>query len=408
MNLENIANRLPFQVTPSRLTAIIFVAIAIIYTGWLAYVIRADRPLDFYVYYLAAEATARDQNPYTITLEAWNDLAADLSITNYTSPYRYPPHTAAWLTLLRPLGPQGVMILWVGLNALAMIGGAWLMGKTIGDQWWIPITLLFFFLFVPPLATLLAGQVNGLLFFTLVLAFWAIKQERAAWLGISLALGTILKVVPFALVLYLFWRRQWRAGIIAIGAIAILTVLSLPLMNGQYLLDYIQNSVQLGRPDVVYVSGSNQTISATLGRIFPNNLQIALQGGRWLGLLIVLVTAALCWASDSEQKWMPIEFALIVAALHLIAPFTWYHQLILILISFIVLLYYYIQTKNQVGIGVLLTLYVLTILHGLIWHNLPPLLLSFPFLLTLTLWVGLALVLIRHKTFPFQARAKSS
>ena len=80
-----------FSRTRGRLAAawlrwLLVAGLVLLYAGWIGYVIVADRPLDFYVYYMAAEAVARGESPYTIADEAWDELAADLGITNYTAP----------------------------------------------------------------------------------------------------------------------------------------------------------------------------------------------------------------------------------------------------------------------------------------------------------------------------------
>jgi len=374
-------------------------ALVVLYAGWLTYVITTDRPLDFYVYYMAAETIARGDSPYTISDPAWDALASDLGITNYTRPYRYPPYTAALLTLFRPLGPRGTMVVWVIANATAMIGGAWLLGRALGGGWWLPASLAALLLFVPPLATLMAGQVNGLLFLCLALALWSLTRQREGWLGVGLALGTALKVIPLALVLYLFWRRRWRAGLIAAGVLLALTLACLPVVGWESLADYGRNAIFLGRPDVVYTSPTNQTITAALGRAVPAAPTLVLAGGRWLGLLLVVMTAVLCWPVGDAVRWMPLEFGLIVAALQLIPPFTWYHQLVLLLIPLLVVAERLWAARQWGWLGLLATLFALTDLHGLAWHHLAgwPWLTSFPFLLGLTLWGMLAWLVVRRK-----------
>jgi hypothetical protein len=380
-------------------TILLLVVLGLLYSGWLTYVIAADRPLDFYVYYMAAELVAREQNPYTISDPDWDTLAADLGITNYTRPYRYPPYTALSLLLIRPLGPQRAMVVWVTANALAMVVGAWLIGKALGGGWWIPISLTTLLFFVPPLATLLAGQINGLLFLCLALALWAISRGRAGWLGISLAAGTVLKVIPLALILYLFWRRQWQAALIAVVVLLGLTLLVFLIVGGEVLLDYAQKAIFLGRPDRVYSTPTNQTITAVLGRAFPATTSLALLGGRWLGLLLIIVTAILCWPVGDSAKLMLLEFALIVAALQLIPPFTWYHQLVLLHLCLLVAMRFLWTARRWWWLAILIVLYSLANLHGLIWQYIEDwtLLTSFPFLFGLTLWVTLAYLIIEKK-----------
>lgn len=386
------------RASPRRLAVWVLVLLALLYAGWLAYVIAADRPLDFYVYYMAAETFARGGSAYSISDAEWDALASDLGITNYTRPYRYPPHVAALLTLFRPLGPRSTMVLWVIANAAAMVAGAWLLGRALGG-WWPAISLAGLALFVPPLATLLAGQINGLLFFSLAWALWGLVYRRDSALGVGLALGAALKVIPLALVLYLFWRRRWRAGLIAAGALLILTLACVPAVGWQGLTDYAQSAVFLGRPDTVYVVPTNQTFTAVLGRVFSATSDLALSGGRWLGVLMVIATVALCWPRGDTARTMPLEFGLIVAALQLIPPFTWYHQLVLLLLPMLIAAEHLWAKRRWGELGLLAGLFVLTDLHGLAWHYVErePWLTLFPFLLGLALWGMLAVSIVQGK-----------
>ena len=386
------------RASPRQLAVWVLVLLVLLYAGWLTYVIAADRPLDFYVYYMAAETFARGGSAYSISDAEWDALASNLGITNYTRPYRYPPHVAALLTLFRPLGPRGAMVVWVIANAAAMIAGAWLLGQAWGG-WWPAISLAGLGLFVPPLATLLAGQVNGLLFFSLAWALWGLVHRRDGALGVGLALGAALKVIPLALVLYLFWRRRWRAGLIAAGVLVILTLACVPVVGWQSLIDYAQSAVFLGRPDTVYVVPTNQTFTAVLGRAISPTSDMVLSSARWLGLLMVITTVALCWPMGDTARTMPLEFGLIVAALQLIPPFTWYHQLVLLLLPTLIVVERLWAEQRWCGLGGLAVLFFLTDLHGLGWHYVEewPWATSFPFLFGIALWGLAAWLLLREK-----------
>jgi len=368
---------------------LLLAGLLVLYAGWIGYVIVADRPLDFYVYYMAAEAAARGESPYTISDEAWDALASDLRITNYTRPYRYPPYTAAMLTLFRPLGARRTMVIWVVANGAAMIGGAWLLGLALGGGRWLRLSLIGLGLFAAPLATLLAGQINGLLFLCLALAIWAAAKRRAGWLGASLALGTVLKVIPLALVLYLFWRRQWRAGLIAIGVLVALTIAAALVVGTSDFALYVQKAIFLANPDGIHRGSVNQTITAVLGRAFPDASSAVLTASRWLALGLIAVTAALCWPAGGTSKLMSLEIGLIVAALQIIPPFTWYHQLVLLLIPLLVAARWLWDGRRWPWLALLVGLFILTTLHGLTWHYLVdlPWLTSFPFVLGLVLWM---------------------
>src|SRR5688572_29084593 len=110
------------------LTAIAVGVLFIAYSGWVAYVYRFDRALDFYVYYIAGHLMSVGRDAYTIAPPDWVETAGHLEIANFTLPYRYPPHTAAMVALLQPLGPHRAMLVWGGANSVAMVAGALLVG----------------------------------------------------------------------------------------------------------------------------------------------------------------------------------------------------------------------------------------------------------------------------------------
>ena len=394
-----LTERLHYLLDARWIRWVLVAGLIILYTGWLGYVILADRPLDFYVYYMAAESMARGQSPYTITDEEWDALASDLGITNYTRPYRYPPYTAALLTLFRPLGPRATMVVWVVANGAAMIGGAWLMGQALGGGRWLTVSLIALGFFVPPLATLLAGQVNGLLFLCLAFALWGTATKRTEWLGVGLALGTALKVIPVALIAYLFWRRQWRAAVVAAAAFLAVTLLAVAIAGPTDFTLYLERAIFLANPDHVYVTPTNQTITALLGRAFPGAHSGVLAGARWLAVLVIGATAVACWPAGDPSDWMVLEIGFIIAALQLIPPFTWYHQLVLLLIPFVVATKWLWERRRLAGVGVFVGLFGLTTIHGLAWHYIAaqPWLASFPFILGLTLWVALGWAIVSGK-----------
>ncbi len=391
---------------PRRVALWLTAGLAVLYAGWLTYVIRADRPLDFYVYYLAAETFARGGNAYSVPDSVWDGTAAELGISNYTRPYRYPPHLAALLTLTRPLGPRRTMIVWVIASAAAMIGGGWLLGLSLGGGWWLPASLASLLLFVAPLATLLTGQVNGFVFFCLALAFWGLTARRTGSLAIGLAVGAALKVTPMALVLYLFWRRQWRAGLIALIVLLGLTLACVPAVGWDSMLAYGRDAIFLSKPDtnILFDAPTNQTITGTLVRLLPGLPTEAMAVGGWLSLLLALITIVLCYPRRGSAQLMPLEFGLVQVTLHLIPPFSWYHQLVLLLVPLLIVTRQLWNQRLWVWLGVLAGLYTLADLHGIAWHALQgwPWLTISPFLLEVTLWATLAWLIARRRTASVQ------
>ena len=379
-----------------RVTWLLMGALLLVYGGWIAYVIAADRPLDANVYLIAAEIIARGGDPYTITTAQWDATAGQMGITNFVRPYRYPPHTALLLLPLLGLPPRGAALIWVTASALGMVAGAWFLARLFPQPYSRPLALLLLLLLVPPLTTLLAGQVNGLLYLCTALGLVWLAAEQRLRAGLMLAAGALLKVLPLALILYLFWRKQWRTGLIAMAMLLLLILLAIPLTGWDGMVSYFRLGVLLGEPGTISPEPTNQTFTAFLGRTFTGvEASQLLMLGRLLSLAMVAATAALCLPIGDFQEYLIREYALIVTALHMIAPFTWYHQLVMLHLPLFVVAMLMVA-KRQVGrlIG-LFAIVALVDIHGLFWHQITAVIdngwwMSSPLLLMLCLWGYLA------------------
>jgi hypothetical protein len=392
-----------WQIWFSRLTRLSLIGLILIYSGWLTYAISADRPLDFYVYYLAAEIFATGGDAYTISKESWNTIAAELGITNFAYPYRYPPLTATLILPLRAIGPQGAAAIWVAASAIAMIAGGWLLARLYPSPYSRFLSLFLLLIMVAPLVTLDTGQVNGLLYLCLVLGLIWLIQDRPCAAAIALAVGALLKVLPLALILYLFWRKQWRLGALAMAALFLLFFAAIPLVGWENCLSYLQHAVSRGEPNFLIVRSANQTISALLGRLFTErDPELVLWWARWLALAVTGATALACVPIGRFKEYVVAEYALIVAALQMIAPFTWYHQLLLLHIPLFVVCARAVQSQHWRRLVLWFGLLTLFDVHGMFWHQVEDTFgkgwwMSAPLLVTFSLWVALAIQIVQRK-----------
>ncbi len=407
----NLTDRLSALVQAAWLRWLLVVALVVLYTGWIGYVVSRDKPLDFYVYYMAAGAFQRGQNAYEISNAAWDDLAAEMGVTNYTRPYRYPPLTAALVAPLTLLPPRLAATFWLALSAVAAIAAAWWLALALDTPYRWVLALGGLLLFIPSLTTLHAGQVNLLLLASLTLSLWAFARHKPTWLGIGLGVGTSLKVIPLALVGYLLWRQRWRALLSAVLVIVALLLVAVPLVGWEGLVSYGHKAVLLGEPGRLFPQPTNQTFSGFFARLLvkhsggwalADDPALAHRLSLLCGLILIIATVAICWPIGNVRHFFSLEFALIVTALQLIPPFTWYHQLVLLLIPFAILAR---EAWHEPGcrwmLAPLALAYVVTDVHGLLWHHLKGLTLlqSTPFYATLMLWGLLAGLIVRRKRF---------
>ena len=399
-----------------RMCWLLLLALVLLYMGWIGYVVSRDKPLDFYVYYIAAYGFAKGEDIYSaigpVGKLVWDRLAAELGITNYTLPYRYPPLAALLVWPLTFLPFQWAGLVWSVASGGAFIGSAWLMGKTGRASWGVNLAMALLLFFVPPLTTMHAGQVNGFVLLALALPLYAFAQRRPSWMGIGVAAGTLLKLVPLAHLAYLGWRRQWRAALIGLLALVLLFCLTIPLIGWQGVQAYAHNFFALGEAGNVFPGGSSQSLTSFFGRFLSpqgadgqltGNPQLAQRLGLIVSLALALATVVLCWPTGKLSNLFALEYALVTVTVNLITPFVWYHQLVLLLIPFFVLARCALMVPSLRWMLIPLAVgYVLTDLHGLIWHHLElwPLLASTPFYTMLMLWGLLAWLIFRAKRSP--------
>ena len=375
----------------------------LLYAVWGASVLVRNKQADFNLYYMAAYGFAHGEDIYGANDRLWAELAGKTGITNYAPPYRYPPLTALLVWPLIFLSPAIAAALWLAATAAACIASAWLLGRSLGSHRGMAISLTLALGYVPILTTMNVGQVNGFVLLCLSLSLWGLSRRSSFPVpGLGAAAGAMLKLVPFAHLLYLGWSRRWREFAFGLLALVALFSLALPLIGLNGLESYFRHFLSLGEAGSLVPIGSNQALngffSRTLsGRIDPESIRALALGSAGL---FVLATVALCWPAGDRKKTTILEFSLITVAINLITPYAWYHQFVLLLIPFVVLTDRAASSpRDRWMLAPLALAYIATDLHGLAWHSFEgkPLLSSMPLFAALTLWGFLASAIIREK-----------
>src|SRR6185437_10186175 len=81
--------------------------------------------------------------------------------------------------------------------------------------------------FAPAVQTLIIGQINFLVLLPLALIPELSRRGHERWVGVMVALATMLKFTPAILILYLVLRRRWQAALAAVVALVALTLVSI-------------------------------------------------------------------------------------------------------------------------------------------------------------------------------------
>jgi hypothetical protein len=400
---------------PRRLTIALVATLAILYIGWIGYVISRDKPIDFYLYYVAAYGFSHGKDIYGMgndyageNYAQWVALAKEAHVPDFAPPYRYPPLVAVLVWPLTLISPRGAALIWLVATAISFVAAAWLLGRSTRTRYGVPLALGLLLFFVPPLTTLHAGQINGLVLLALAFALYASTQGRPIWLGIGTGVAAMLKLVPVAHLTYLGWRGQWKATLTGLLVIVLLFCLATPLIGGTGLISYVRNFFSLGQPNNFFPIGANQSINGFIARLLltggGEHLSNSMQLAQWLWraalLALVVATVALCWPGGDLSRLFELEFALITTVINLLTPYAWYHQAALLLVPFFVLVWRALtQPLLRWMLVPLLVGYLATDMHGLAWHYLEPypLLVSMPFYTMLMLWGLLAWLIVRER-----------
>jgi hypothetical protein len=299
---------------------------------------------DFWVYARAAAAIAHGADPYsgsTVT-----------SIASNTS-YIYPP-LLAWL--VQPL-------VTLDLTTQALVGFAALqicffaaivvMTRALRAGWQLAalVTLAGITSYWVR-RDLFEGQVDLVILALVAIWFWAWVRGGRWWVGVALAFGAALKVIPGVLILLPVARRRWKmvAGFVAAGGVLFVALFSLNLEYATRVLPYLPGVV--GNPE-------SQSPASTLLRLFePNTLYGQADSlGAWFHVLIVAITAVFvvvtAWrlrAQAIDHESACVEAAAAVALLPLLTPVTWGHHLVVEMIPLYVLAWVAIR-RRQAWLG---------------------------------------------------------
>src|SRR4051794_18467944 len=167
---------------------------------WLPLSVLNRYEADFHHYYNAAAQVLAGLSPYSARGFDYPPLTPLIVVPVAWLPY--PQARVVWLLVnwlcLTAAGGLLVRILGGDRGALLTVAALWALSGTVAEN-------------------LVLGQVNPLLLFLLVLAWWGISRNRGSVAAVAIGLATALKLWPGVLLLALapHWRRV--AGGLAAG-----------------------------------------------------------------------------------------------------------------------------------------------------------------------------------------------
>ena len=388
----------------------LFAALVLAYAGAITHLwVRGIADLfDFNAYYVSSYGFVHGEDVYdmgneysTTNLPRWEKLGKEAGVDPFTRPYLYPPLTAQLIAFLLPFQNFMAGMIWIILTAVAFVIAAWWLGKLWTQPEGASIVYLLMLGFAPTFITIRQGQVNGFLLLALVVGLVGLTRRNHVVAGIGLAFAVHLKFIPLVLCLYLLWRKQWRAAIVAAVAVVAILLTVVPMFGLETLESYAKNFspiVQFGR---FFTKSANQGISGFWARMLLPFFEPDTVYRVYLGSVIVVVatTIAVCWPMRRLPAFWRYEYAFIICALLIIPPYTWFHMLALMMIPLVVVVEYLWRNQRWQLLGLVMALYLVADIHSVFYRHITinPWLASFPFALLMLLWGFLGWLIVQER-----------
>lgn len=331
---------------------LVLLALVALVLWWGVGVFRITNNHDFDVLYRAAERLRAGENIYVESAafrEALESGQFNMSDDSIRWPYSNPPLLAILAVPLTYLPYPAAATLWTWLNVAMLLGACGAVLAAIGRLDWAGavVALVLLYGYYPATVCLRLGQVEILLFLLIALSFLALKRGREAWAGVALGVATAIKFFPGALILFLAWKRKWKAAAWGLGVAAV-------ALGASVLIAGPANFAAYTEAWSVYAGGAfsafplNQSLNGFFSRLFrPNVFWPTLRGlelpglatGLWLGSAAAL-GATLAWFTrrpvDARALRFDVEFSAAIAVLLLAQPHSQVYAFVWLLLPLIV------------------------------------------------------------------------
>lgn len=339
---------------------------------------HSHKQKDFPAYFIAHKIAQKKENIYNIQLVKREAENWKIRFTEWRANL-YPPPFSVLISHLKMHDIYKSQVAFIYLKLLILLVFATLLplfltknlykGKKENTKY---LTLFFsglIFFFCSQMNAVEAdfkdGQVNTLILFLLIIPVFAIGRYASIFIGISISLGSVIKISPIFLTIYYFLKKRYTviAVIFISGFFFFLWSLyhfgfyiNKEYLDKVFIPFFINNSVPVLNWELSH--SMNQSIKGLFFRLFVSNYDDPLSGtvilfyAPWLAKILVFlvnfILAYFCvnltWKSSKKQgdKWLQyLSYSLYIATMPLISPLTWFHHLVVLLIPIVFILFYF-------------------------------------------------------------------
>jgi hypothetical protein len=346
---------------------LVFLALAatlqLTYSIWFAF--QRQGP-DFWILFKGAREWARGGSMYNLV---------DITTNHFGHVFKVPPFYG--MLFLPWVFQDGERILWfhrmlnVVLLAVAII--CWL--RMWGIHLWslVAAGTLVLISFRPFADTIAYGQIDLTLLLLLVLALWALRNERDLLAGMLVALGTLLKIYPILLLAFFVVKLRWRALAGFALAMLICNGLAIGIVGWEMHRTYLFEVLPRIGGTTAWIE--NQTISGFLARLVSSPTDSGIFPDRMLGLVGLGIGALLgglaCLLSLAPAAHRSTTFALqygqFLLLMVLVVPAAWMHYETLLFVPYAALLLHFRERNLSLGTASALALSFALVAYGNQW-----------------------------------------
>jgi alpha-1,2-mannosyltransferase len=276
-----------------------------------------------------------------------------------TYPYLYPPPSLFLFYPLSLLSFAQAKVAFFGLNTLLLALLAWIIPLRLcrlspsRNLWMLIFCLGMTMLFGPMAQTVGNGQVNLLVLSCLVL-FWDLARTgRNYSSAFFLALAIILKTYPVVLLPMLLLSGRGRVALLTVLFLVLALASSILLLPENLWEDWLLKVAPSGsytrEPEGLFAPSTigNQSINGLFSRLFTaeewsSPIKIDPPVGAWLATLsaglLVFLTIFATFLTRKDANALDKSMLISLPCIYLIAPFSWFHHLVYVLPTLIMLL----------------------------------------------------------------------
>lgn len=334
-----------------------------------------QRLIDLFVRYVAANVLQQGGDIYSFSqLRAMADRIGGVrygsAFSNLLLGYTHPPSDTFFE--LRYVSFAYPVAKWIFLGEMTLLYAACaiLVWKTLRPMaphmvHWAFIVILFG-LWAPTGASLGLGQSDIWIFSLMLVAFWAFTRKRDMVAGVAIGIASLTKLTPALLLVYWAWKREWRVVFYALATMAVVLVVSLPVIEVNRWIEYATQIFPALSTGTAYAQ--NQSLPGLISRLMLEPKYAAgLQSAPSEPAVRVATTAAelalvglgLIFTRGRLKSRLDFKFALEYSVwltiLLVISPISWDHYFTWMLLPVVVMLVALLNYDLDLVHGVVLT-----------------------------------------------------